>query len=83
MSEYTKKTVADLQEILKSRGLAATGKKAELIARLTAADKEAETATGKHERLDCAVAHPLILWRIDQRFRADHHFRSCATRWRS
>lgn len=45
MAEYTKKTVADLQEILKSRGLATSGKKADLIARLTEADKEAETTT--------------------------------------
>lgn len=43
MAEYSKKTVADLTEILKSRGLPATGKKADLIARLTEADKTAET----------------------------------------
>lgn len=43
MSEYSKKTVADLQEILKSRGLASSGKKADLIARLTEADKAAES----------------------------------------
>ena len=43
MAEYSKRTVADLTEILKSRGLATTGKKADLIARLTEADKAAET----------------------------------------
>ena len=46
MSEYSKKTVADLQEILKTRGLPTSGKKADLIARLTEADKAADT-TGK------------------------------------
>jgi len=43
MAEYTKKTVAELQEVLKSRGLSASGKKADLIARLNEADKQAET----------------------------------------
>lgn len=43
MAEYSKKTVADLTEILKSRGLGTSGKKADLIARLTEADKAAET----------------------------------------
>ncbi|KAI1607877.1 hypothetical protein EDD37DRAFT_660621 [Exophiala viscosa] len=41
MVDYAKKTVAELQEILKSRSLSHTGKKAELIARLTEADEEA------------------------------------------
>lgn len=40
MAEYAKKTVAELQEILKSRGLPSSGKKAELIARLNENDKE-------------------------------------------
>ncbi|RMD43366.1 hypothetical protein DV735_g1776, partial [Chaetothyriales sp. CBS 134920] len=44
MSDYSKKTVADLQEILKSRKLQHTGKKAELIARLQQSDKDAEAA---------------------------------------
>lgn len=43
MAEYSKKTVAELQEILKSRGLPISGKKADLIARLSEADKAAET----------------------------------------
>ncbi|EXJ95480.1 hypothetical protein A1O1_00602 [Capronia coronata CBS 617.96] len=42
MVDYAKKTVAELQEILKSRSLSHTGKKAELIARLTEADSVAE-----------------------------------------
>ncbi|KAK4940963.1 hypothetical protein LTR10_019007 [Elasticomyces elasticus] len=41
MVDYAKKTVAELQEILKSRSLSHTGKKAELIARLNEADEEA------------------------------------------
>ncbi|KAL8917870.1 MAG: hypothetical protein Q9208_007692 [Pyrenodesmia sp. 3 TL-2023] len=45
-TEYTKKTVSDLQEILKGRSLSHTGKKAELIARLQQADKDA-AATSK------------------------------------
>ncbi|KAL8979329.1 MAG: hypothetical protein Q9177_006172 [Variospora cf. flavescens] len=40
-TDYSKKTVADLQEILKSRSLHHTGKKADLIARLQQADKDA------------------------------------------
>lgn len=43
MADYAKKTVAELQEILKSRGLTSSGKKADLVARLTDADKSAET----------------------------------------
>ncbi|EXJ89531.1 hypothetical protein A1O3_02598 [Capronia epimyces CBS 606.96] len=42
MVDYAKKTVVELQEILKSRNLSHTGKKAELIARLNEADKAAE-----------------------------------------
>jgi len=41
MVDYAKKTVAELQEILKARSLSHTGKKAELVARLTEADEEA------------------------------------------
>ncbi|KAI4280489.1 MAG: hypothetical protein L6R35_005876 [Caloplaca aegaea] len=40
-TDYSKKTVADLQEILKTRSLHHTGKKADLIARLQQADKDA------------------------------------------
>ena len=36
------KLAAELQEILKSRGLASSGKKADLIARLTESDQAAE-----------------------------------------
>lgn len=42
MVDYAKKTVAELQEILKSRSLPHSGKKAELIARLNEADAAAE-----------------------------------------
>lgn len=42
MVDYAKKTVAELQEILKSRSLPHTGKKAELVARLNEADQNTE-----------------------------------------
>lgn len=42
MPDYGKKTVADLQEILKGRSLPHTGKKAELVARLNESDKSSE-----------------------------------------
>lgn len=44
MVDYAKKTVAELQEILKSRSLPHSGKKAELIARLNEADSSADQA---------------------------------------
>lgn len=56
MAEYSKKTVADLTEILKSRGLPTSGKKADLIARLAEADKAAET-TGKLSYDNWGLAH--------------------------
>ena len=42
MVDYSKKTVAELTEILKSRSLSHSGKKADLVARLNEADKAAE-----------------------------------------
>lgn len=42
--EYSKKTNAELIEILKSRGLSHTGKKADMVARLQEADKAAAAA---------------------------------------
>lgn len=59
-SEYDKKTVAQLQEILKGRGLATNGKKAELIARLQEADKA--TNESKPETKSDAVAEDIIDW---------------------
>ena len=47
MPDYQKKTVAELTEILKSRSLPHTGKKADLVGRLNEADKNAESSTGK------------------------------------
>lgn len=47
MPEYSKKTVVELQEILKGRSLPHTGKKADLVARLTEADKSVEAKTGR------------------------------------
>ena len=46
-TDYAKKTVAELQEILKSRSLPHTGKKAELVARLGEDDQSKEQADGK------------------------------------
>ncbi len=40
MSDYENMTVAELKELLKELGLASSGKKADLIARLEAADEE-------------------------------------------
>lgn len=56
MAEYSKKTVADLQEILKSRGLPSSGKKADLVARLTEADKTAD-ATASTEAVPAENPH--------------------------
>ncbi|EXJ64175.1 hypothetical protein A1O7_00511 [Cladophialophora yegresii CBS 114405] len=42
MVDYSKKTVAELTEILKSRSLPHSGKKADLVARLNEADKVAQ-----------------------------------------
>jgi large subunit ribosomal protein L32e len=44
MSDYEKMTVAELKELLKELGLAVSGKKADLIARLEAADDVSEEA---------------------------------------
>lgn len=46
-TDYAKKTVAELQEILKSRSLPHTGKKAELVARLAEDDQSKEQADGR------------------------------------
>lgn len=54
-SEYEKKTVAQLQEILKGRGLTTNGKKAELIARLQDADKASNDTKS-------AAAEDIIDW---------------------
>ena len=53
MPEYGKKTVAELQEILKGRSLPHTGKKAELVARLNEADKTGEAKSGPFFRVSC------------------------------
>ncbi len=45
MSDYEKMTVAQLKEVLKELGLASSGKKADLIARLEAAEEVAEEIT--------------------------------------
>lgn len=58
MVDYAKKTVAELQEILKTRSLPHSGKKAELIARLNQADQEAEE-NGMYSQV-CALPTVLI-----------------------
>ncbi|QKX53044.1 uncharacterized protein TRUGW13939_00115 [Talaromyces rugulosus] len=62
-SEYEKKTVAQLQELLKARTLATNGKKAELIARLQNADKSAAEAPAKEAKAD--AAEDVIDWDDD------------------
>lgn len=59
-SEYEKKTVAQLQELLKARGLTASGKKAELVARLQEADKTADTTKEAEAKPD--VTEDIIDW---------------------
>lgn len=66
MSDYGKKTVAELQEILKGRSLPHTGKKAELVARLNEADKSAETKTG--------MFFPLLRERFAKRLYCSDYF---------
>jgi hypothetical protein len=57
MVDYSKKTVAELTEILKSRSLPHSGKKADLIARLNEADKAAqENGTLWHSKV--SLNHP-------------------------
>lgn len=60
-SEYEKKTVAQLQEILKGRGLTTNGKKAELIARLQEADKASNDTKPTGAKPD-ATAEDIIDW---------------------
>lgn len=51
MVDYGKKTVADLQEILKSRSLPSSGKKADLVARLQEADQAAGSNGMSHDHV--------------------------------
>lgn len=61
MVDYAKKTVAELQEILKSRSLPHTGKKADLIARLNEADTAVDQAGMPQSLLQKSMilTHPL------------------------
>lgn len=54
-NEYSKKTNAELIEILKSRSLPHTGKKADLIARLQEADKAASATPAKVDAADDVI----------------------------
>ncbi|OQV02636.1 SAP domain-containing protein [Cladophialophora immunda] len=59
MVDYSKKTVVELIEILKSRSLPHSGKKAELVARLNEADKAAEeNETEKAPPAESTTAQP-------------------------
>lgn len=60
MAEYEKKTVAQLQELLKARSLTTTGKKADLIARLHEADKAANATAQAPAKTD--TAEDIIDW---------------------
>ncbi|KAH8700792.1 hypothetical protein BGW36DRAFT_395810 [Talaromyces proteolyticus] len=62
-SEYEKKTVAQLQELLKARSLPTTGKKADLIARLHEADKSANESAAKEAKAD--TVEDVIDWDDD------------------
>ncbi|KAJ5727679.1 DNA-binding SAP [Penicillium malachiteum] len=61
MSDYSKKTNAELVEILKARSLPHTGKKAELVARIQESDEK--VATG--ESAPAAPAEDVIDWDDD------------------
>ena len=66
MPDYGKKTVAELQEILKGRSLPHTGKKAELVSRLTEADKTTEATSStfpRSPRPNMAI-HGLLIYSI-------------------
>ncbi|CAN6674951.1 protein Tho1p [Trichomonascus vanleenenianus] len=58
MAEYTSLKVAELKEILKQRGLALSGTKAELVERLKQADAEAEKETEAEEQLPEETVQP-------------------------
>ncbi|OAP65211.1 hypothetical protein AYL99_01183 [Fonsecaea erecta] len=59
MVDYSKKTVVELVEILKSRSLPHSGKKADLVARLNEADAEArENETEKAPPAESTTAQP-------------------------
>ncbi|KAL8852496.1 MAG: hypothetical protein Q9221_002620 [Calogaya cf. arnoldii] len=51
-TDYSKKKNAELEELLKSRSLPHTGKKADLIARLQQSDKEASAAKPATSKID-------------------------------
>lgn len=58
MSDYSSKKVAELKELLSARGLAVSGNKADLVARLEEADKAipAETAAAAAAAADASAA---------------------------
>jgi SAP domain-containing ribonucleoprotein len=57
MVDYSQHKVPDLKKILQERGLAVSGNKADLIARLQEDDKKAGGAAGKYH---CAMRYPAI-----------------------
>lgn len=64
-TDYSKKTNADLVEILKSRSLAHTGKKAELVARLQEDDEKKAAAPAPAETKADTTAEDVIDWDDD------------------
>lgn len=63
--EYSKKTNAELTEILKSRGLSGTGKKADLVAQLLKSDKDLAEATNTPTNNYAENADDVIDWEDD------------------
>ena len=65
-TDYSKKTNADLVEILKSRSLPHTGKKAELVARLQESDAQSGAAPTPSSAPKADVADDVIDWEDDE-----------------
>lgn len=65
-TDYSKKTNADLVEILKSRSLPHTGKKAELVARLQESDSQSGAAPAPSSAAKADVADDVIDWEDDE-----------------
>ncbi|OJJ47257.1 hypothetical protein ASPZODRAFT_132232 [Penicilliopsis zonata CBS 506.65] len=65
MTDYNKKTNAELIEMLKSRSLAHNGRKAELVARLQADDEAKSAAPGETTATKADAAEDVIDWEDD------------------
>lgn len=65
-TDYSKKTNADLVEILKSRSLPHTGKKAELVARLQESDSQSGAAPAPSSAAKADTTDDVIDWEDDE-----------------